>query len=166
MDKMMNRLKRNPAPRMKGRGKMPKYFSRTIHVTQGIIDKSVQMHSLLCMGSTAIRDQVAGASSLNVTVEHIRFNWRGWRLMFNSPPELRENLVKFDTDKSLVKPFSFRLQRPFVDPVSYRPHAVPRGPTKKKRNWTAPKSRVCVRRYHIKEGATGHPEVRPYKRAA
>jgi hypothetical protein len=153
---------------MTTKGKLPKYFARNVHVTQEIIDKSVQMHSLLCMGSTAIRDQIPGVSSINVTVERVRFNWNGWRLMFESPPELRDNLIKFDNDKTKVKPFMFRLQRPFIREVVYRPHAVPRGKTKKKRDWSAPKSRVCIRRgYHPKKGgATGHPETRPYKRAA
>jgi hypothetical protein len=119
--------------------------SLTLNITQKIIDEAVPLNSSKCMIAQAVRH--AGGCSVNVTAESVTFNIDETRFTYPLPPKAAIELLKFEEDKRSVQPFRVVLdaRRALSRPVDRRPHAVKRGPTKKKQK---PGPRRSVRRFH------------------
>lgn len=99
----------------------------SLNVTQPIIDESVAKDSKHCMIAQALR--YIGASATHVTSENASFNFGGFRYTYPLPATAAAKLIKFDEDKTKVKPFAVRLSANvgFVRPIKYRPDAKPSG---------------------------------------
>lgn len=128
---------------------MEKPRSITVKISQEVIDEANSRDSSKCMIAQALR--MAGASSTNVTAESASFNMDGMRYTYPMPAKAAVELIRFDTDKSLVKPFTFILdgRLGFSRPVIKRPNNH-RGKTKHatKSNPQLAAARRTIRRHH------------------
>lgn len=119
-----------------------------IEVTQAIIDEAKERNSSSCMIAQALRH--AGASSTNVTAESASFNMAGFRYQYPLPARAAAALIKFDEDKSSVKPFKFRLAaaQGFVRPMKKRLDPKRAGKKRRAKSKTRQQATRSNRRFH------------------
>jgi hypothetical protein len=87
-----------------------------LNIGQDLIDKATPMNSRRCMIAQALRKQ-HGAWSIDVTADSIRFNLDEMRYMCSTPPDAAVNLIRFDRNRKVVKPFRILLRNLFSKPV-------------------------------------------------
>ncbi len=93
--------------------------NHTLRVAQEIIDYSEPGDAYKCMVANAIRKQIPGSFSVDVTGEYAKFNLADdqgdvTRFIYQMPARAALELAKFDAEAeaslpSTVKPFSFKL---------------------------------------------------------
>lgn len=128
---------------------MAKVPSRTVHVTQEIINLATPENSARCVLAQALRH--IGATSTRVTADNVSFNKDNKRYTYSLPAKAAVELVRFDEGKS-IKPFKFTLHGncgTVMDVVKKAPYGPYKKKAKTKRAKRKSKSpRFCVRRFH------------------
>lgn len=125
----------------------------TVSITDDILKRSKPGTSKECMVAMAVREQIPGAWSVNVSSDSIRFNLggerddEGTRYSFPTPALAAMCIQKFDDGKK-VRPFRLRLQAAqcYTSPVLKR--GSQRKSRHKKKTRQRPAARCTVRRFH------------------
>lgn len=120
--------------------------SFTVNVTNEVINCSTEANSSKCMIAQALRLQ--GASSVSVTAESARFNFKGVRYSYPLPAKAAEKLKEFDKGNPTL-PFKFVLSSNTGTsaPVKVRETKYTKS-KHSKRAYTKPTVKYCVRRFH------------------
>jgi hypothetical protein len=122
----------------------------TITITQEILDRACRANAHRCMIAEAIKEQVPGASRVNVDLRTIRWSdtEKGLRYVYMVPPIAADALIRFDRGASL-RPFRFRLVNAHVTSM------VVGGRKDPKRAHDLGRPRLVRTPKEVKEGAAG-----------
>lgn len=91
--------------------------SKTLNITQDIIDKACPRDGAHCIVAMAVKAVDPEARNISVDTARIKFTSGDTKYMFNTPAKLQPIIIALDEDKKeVIKPIRIKLQNGYTCP--------------------------------------------------